>query len=505
MADLYSYLVAFFLISLITKLVILRRHNKNSPPSPLSLPLIGHLYLLKPPLHLTLQTLSLKYGPIFSLRLGLRSFLVVSSPSSVEDCFTKNDIVLANRPRSMVGDNLSYNYSSFLLAPHGHHWRSLRKLTTIEIFSQKGLQKFSAVREEEVLSMVRHVFAVSSGGSGKVDLNYLFFLLMFNIMTRINFGKKWIGEEIASTGEAKRRVKEVRDAFFPSLSLINECDFFPFLRWVGYKGLEKKLVMLHRKRDEFLRGLIEEFRGRKTSSSNETLIEKLLSLQESEPEFYSESVVKSTAMIMYVAGPDTSANTMKWCMSLLLNHPQELQKLRNEIKNHVGHGRLLKESDIPNLPYLRCVINESLRLYPVAPLLLPHFSSEDCTVGGYHVPKGTTLLVNAWAVHRDPKVWEEPDEFKPERFEDILEGEREGFNFRYLPFGMGRRACPGAAMAIRIVSLAVGALVHCFDWERVGEELVDLNQDFGITLAKSRPLEAVSSPRPFVIDLLSQL
>lgn len=297
MAGLYSYLVAFFLISLITKLVILRRHNKNSPPSPLSLPLIGHLYLLKPPLHLTLQTLSLKHGPIFSLRLGLRSFLVVSSPSSVEDCFTKNDIVLANRPRSMVGDNLSYNYSSFLLAPHGHHWRCLRRLTTIEIFSHKGLQKFSAVREEEVLSMVRHVFAVSSGGSGKVDLNYLFFLLMFNIMTRINFGKKWIGEEIASTDEAKRRVKEVRDAFFPSLSLINECDFFPFLRWVGYKGLEKRLVMLHRKRDEFLRGLIEEFRGRKTSSSNETLIEKLLSLQESEPEFYSESVVKSTAMV----------------------------------------------------------------------------------------------------------------------------------------------------------------------------------------------------------------
>ena len=209
--------------------------------------------------------------------------------------------------------------------------------------------------------------------------------------------------------------------------------------------------------------------------------------------------------ILFIAGTDTSMNTMEWAMSLLLNHPQVIEKLRKEIDCHVGHGRMLRESDLPKLPYLRCVINETLRLYPTAPMLLPHFSSEDCTVGGYHIPRGTTLMVNAWAIHRDPKVWDEPTKFKPERFEGMIEGEREGFNFKFIPFGVGRRVCPGEGMGFRSVSLAVGTLIHCFDWERVGEELVDMAQDSGITLSKSRPLEAVCCPRRNMINLLSQL
>ncbi|PON54224.1 Cytochrome P450, E-class, group I [Parasponia andersonii] len=188
-----------------------------------------------------------------------------------------------------------------------------------------------------------------------------------------------------------------------------------------------------------------------------------------------------------------------------VNHPQVLEKLRKEIDCHVGHGRLLRESDIPKLPYLRCVINETLRLYPIAPLLLPHLSSEGCTVGGYHSPRGTTLMVNAWATHRDPKVWDEPTRFKPERFEGMIDGDREGFNFKFIPFRVGRRACPGEGMVFRTVSLAVGMLIHCFDWERVGRELVDMGQGFGITLSKNRPLEAVCYPRRTLIDLLTRL
>ena len=209
---------------------------------------------------------------------------------------------------------------------------------------------------------------------------------------------------------------------------------------------------------------------------------------------------------MFVAGTDTAANTMRWAMSLLLNHPQVLEKLTKEIDCHVGHGRLLKESDLPKLPYLRCVINETLRLYPVTPLLLPHFSSEDCIVGGYHIPGGTTLLVNAWAIHRDPKLWDEPNKFRPERFQEIIDGEREGsFRFKFIPFGVGRRACPGEALGFRSVSLAVGTLIHCFDWERVGDELVDIAQDFGTTLSKSISVEAICSPRDAMIDILAQL
>ena len=172
---------------------------------------------------------------------------------------------------------------------------------------------------------------------------------------------------------------------------------------------------------------------------------------------------------MLVGGTDTTTTTLEWAMSLLLNHPEVLKKVKAEIDSQVGCGRLLNDSDFAKLPYLRCVINETLRLYPPQPLLLPHFSSEDCIVGGFHIPRGTILLVNAWFMHRDPNLWEEPTKFKPERFE-ATNGEREGF--KNIPFGIMRRACPGAGMGTRVISLALGALIQCFDWERVGEEMV---------------------------------
>lgn len=206
--------------------------------------------------------------------------------------------------------------------------------------------------------------------------------------------------------------------------------------------------------------------------------------------------------IMLIAGAETSAVTLEWAMSLLLNNPEALQKLKAEIDHHVGHGNLLNDLDLVKLPYLRCVINETLRLYPVAPLVLPHLSSENCTVGGFEIPKDTMLLVNVLAMHRDPKNWEDPNEFKPERFEGDL-GEQHGYKF--IPFGVGRRACPGAAMGIRMVSLALGLLIQCFEWEKDGLEKVDMSQSFGLSLSRAKPLVALCSPRQESVELISQI
>uniref|UniRef100_A0A6N2LWW2 F-box/LRR-repeat protein 15-like leucin rich repeat domain-containing protein n=1 Tax=Salix viminalis TaxID=40686 RepID=A0A6N2LWW2_SALVM len=161
------------------------------------------------------------------------------------------------------------------------------------------------------------------------------------------------------------------------------------------------------------------------------------------------------SFMMFIAGTETTANTLEWAMALLLNHPKVMLKVKAEIDEHVGHGRLLNDSDTVKLPYLGRVITETLRLYPPAPLLLPHLSSEACTAGGFDIPQGTMPVVNAWTMHRDPKLWEEPDEFKPERFLGGF-GELEGF--KYIPFGTGRRVCPGAGMGLQIVSLALAAL-----------------------------------------------
>ncbi|KAK8588231.1 hypothetical protein V6N12_022686 [Hibiscus sabdariffa] len=220
---------------------------------------------------------------------------------------------------------------------------------------------------------------------------------------------------------------------------------------------------------------------------NPSLIEKLLSFQEEDPQFFSNGVIKAMAL----------------AMSLLLNHPKALEKVRAEIDSHVGHERLLNDSNLAKLPYLRCVVNETLRLYPPAPILVPHYSSEDCMVSGYEVPKGTLLIVNAWAIHNDTSIWDEPTKFKPERFEGSLE-EKEGSKF--LPFGLGRRACPGATAGLQLVLLALGAAIQCFHWENAGSDTVDMTPGTaGPALSKAMPLVAQCSPRPDLIKLLSQI
>ncbi|KAF5185352.1 Cytochrome p450 [Thalictrum thalictroides] len=205
---------------------------------------------------------------------------------------------------------------------------------------------------------------------------------------------------------------------------------------------------------------------------------------------------------MIAAGTDTSSGTMEWAMSLMVNNPQVIKKAQAEIDVRIEKGRLLDESDINKLPYLHCIINETLRMYPPAPLLVPHESSQDCAVGGFIVPRGTMLLVNVWGIQSDPKLWDEPTKFKPERFEG-LEGTREGFKF--MPFGSGRRGCPGEGLAMRVVALALGALIQCFDWERVDEKMVDMSEGLGITLPKAQPLEAKCRTRSSMLNMISQL
>jgi cytochrome P450 len=187
-------------------------------------------------------------------------------------------------------------------------------------------------------------------------------------------------------------------------------------------------------------------------------------------------------------------------MSLLLNHPEELKKAQAEIDAVVGTSRMVTADDVSGLTYLQCIISETLRLYPAAPLLLPHESSADSKVGGYDVPRGTMLLVNVYAIHRDPKVWEDPDEFRPERFEG---GKAEGRLL--MPFGMGRRKCPGETLARHTVGLVLGTLIQCFDWDRVDGAEVDMTEGAGMTMPRAVPLEAMCRPRAAMRHVLQQL
>ncbi|KAK6115971.1 hypothetical protein DH2020_008240 [Rehmannia glutinosa] len=401
------------------------------------------------------------------LYFGRRPVLIVSSPSIAQQCFSKNDIIFANRPESHATKILGYNNTTLGFSPYGAHWKSLHRLITIQVFSSASLLYSTGIRAEETRLLVKRLLQGSNQTAWrKVNLNSFLFQLVYDVVMVMVAGKQG---------------SIVDNIFGPSL-IIDICDYVPLLRWVGFRGMEKKLVNLHQRRDSFLQGLVNEARDNIGRSRSFFLIE--------ENKTFVQELIHTT--------------TLEWSglCHFFLNHPHELEKARNEIDNNITHGKLLKDSDLPKLPFLRCILNETLRLYPVGPLLVPHSSSEDCKVEGFDIPRGTTLLVNAWEIHRDRKLWEEPEIFKPDRFKGI-EGVFDGF--RFIPFGMGRRACPGSGMAMRLMGLALGTLIQCFEWEREGHGLVDLEEVCGLTLSKAKKLEALYRPRPSMMNLLSQV
>lgn len=341
-----------------------------------------------------------------------------------------------------------------------------------------------------------------------VDLRTSFFELTLNMMMRMIAGKRYYGENVEDVKEAKR----FREFHAETFKLSGSAPIGDFIPWVKSWDLEKRMIECQKKRDEFMQDLIEE-RRRKMKADNsdgekkKAMIDVLLSLQESEPEYYSDEIIKGLMLVLLMAGTDTTINTMEWALSLLLNHLEELKRAQMEIDNHVPEGCLLQESDLPHLPYLRCIINEAMRMCPAVPVLVPHESSAECTVGGFRIPAGTTLMVNVWAIQRDPKIWEDPEKFKPERFRGISEtagaGVKDGFFL--MPFGYGRRSCPGDGLAMRVIGLTLGSLIQCFEWSRVDDEMVDMSEGVCFTLQKAKPLQAKCRTRAAMADLPSRM
>ncbi|XP_020587330.1 isoflavone 3'-hydroxylase-like [Phalaenopsis equestris] len=441
----------FYLITVLTITLLLilssRRHShlKLPPTIPGFLPIIGHLHLIarwpSQPLHRTLAVLSSTYGPILHLRFGSRLVLVVSSPSAAEECLTTNDRIFANRPLLLSGKYLGFNHSILGIAPYGPHSRNLRRIATVELLSTSRVASLALIRADETQSPLRR--------------------------------------------HRRQQLESRRDED---------------------KIKERGMMRLGKETDERFQRMVYERRKRrrvvgKEEEEEKTLADVMLALQEEEPERYSDAIIKGMLWALIAAGTDTTSVTMEWALSLLLNHPNTLKKVRDEIDFHVGHDRLITDSDLPHLPYLQNIIKETLRLYPAGPLLLPHHSSANCTVEGRQIASGTMLIINVYAIQRDPKLWKEAESFRPERFdeEEVAEG------FKFFPFGSGRRRCPGEGMANRVLGLTLGALVQCFEWERVGEEMIDLSEGEGLTLPKLVPLEVKYKPREAMVNVLSQL
>ncbi|XP_020207381.1 cytochrome P450 81E8 [Cajanus cajan] len=380
--------------------------------------------------------------------------------------------------------NLGYNNTTVTVSNYGDHWRNLRRIMALEVLSTHRLNSFLEIRRDEIMRLVRKLAHDSHNGFTKVELKSRFSEMTFNTIMRMISGKRYYGKDCdVSDLEEARQFREIIKELVTLGGANNPSDFLPLLMWFDYDSLKKRLKRISKRTDAFLQGLIDERRNGKHSAN--TMIDHLLTQQRSQPEYYTDQIIKGLALVMLLAGTDTSSITLEWAMSNLLNHPEILKKAKNELDTHIRQNCLVDEPDLSKLSYLQSIVYETLRLHPAAPMLVPHLSSEYCTIGEYNVPQNTILLVNAWAIHRDPKLWSDPTHFKPERFEKESEASK------LLSFGLGRRACPGANLAQRTVSLTLALLIQCFEWKRTSKEEIDMTEGKGITMPKKFPLEAM--------------
>ncbi|GJT79550.1 cytochrome P450 81F3-like protein [Tanacetum coccineum] len=402
---------------------------------------------------------------------------------SPERC--REDQALETKPHLLSGKYFGYNYTSLPWAPYGDHWQNLRRISALEILSSSRLEALSHIRLDETRSLLGRLFLAANENPDQIlDLRSELFGLMFNVMTRMMGGKSFYGL-VNGKSEDGKMFQDLVTATTKVNSQASIVDMFPNLLWLLAGKLEKKYAAVQKRRDDFMQEWIDEFRadGLGDGEGKKTFLRVLLSLQDEDPEYYTDKEIKSLSQALLHGGINTSVDTMEWAMSLLLNNPHVLIKAQNEIDSLVGCDRLVNEKDLSKLSHLQCIINETLRMHPAAPLLLPHESSKDCKVGGYHIPHGTMLFVNVWAIQNDPNKWESPKLYTPR----------------------GRRRCPGENLAMRIVGLALASTIQCFDWKRVSEELADMTESGGFTAPEAQPLMAKYHPRSIIVPHLSKI
>ncbi|XP_022935741.1 cytochrome P450 CYP82D47-like [Cucurbita moschata] len=486
------------------------RTNNTLPPEPPGrLPLIGHLHKLSAtePTHITLAKMADAYGPIFTLRLGVNTALVVSSWEIARECFTTNDTIFASRPKGLAPELLGYNSAMMAISPYGPYWRHVRKLATLELLTNHRLEQLQHIRISEVQSSIKKLYELcadstskGSGGKVRVEMRKWFGDLSLNTIFRMMVGKQFSTDLEGSGGEqyrgALRDVFELFGAFVPS-------DSFPCLSWLDLGGYKKAMNKTAKVLDQMLTKWIKEHRektktsGERGETGEQDFMDVMLSAVHDDGGlcgYDADTVTKATCLAIVLGASDTTMITMTWALSLLLNNQQALNKVKHELGEKVG-TRQVKESDVKNLPYLQAIIKETLRLYPPAPLLIPHESVEDCTVSGYHIPAKTRLIVNVQKLQKDPLVWEDPCEFCPERFlTSDTKFDMRGQNQQLMPFGSGRRMCPGISFALQFMHLTLANLLQNFEIERPSEELLDMEEGFGSTVPRKIPLEVVLSP-----------
>ncbi|CAL5034694.1 unnamed protein product [Urochloa decumbens] len=494
--------ILLLLLPFLLLLVLLRcrgrgQGRKRLPPSPPALPLIGHVHLVGALPHVSLRHLAEQYGGedgFMMLRLGVVPTLVATSAHAAQAVLRTHDQSFASRPRSVCGDVLAYGPSDISLAPYGERWRLAKKLATTHLLSSKKVNSYRAAREEEVALVIKKISGAAETRT-VVDMSELL----------SNFTRDMVCRAVAGRSfrvEGKDRVfKELIDEVMSLLAGFNMENFYPGLAaaagGVLVRPVRRKAERVRDGWDRILDKLIDEHISEKATASvhfededgERDFIHVLLSVQEYG---LTREGIKGILANMFAAGTDTAYLVLEFAMAELMLHQEAMAKLQHEVWSSIPEDQnTVNEDNLIGMTYLKAVIKETLRLHPPSPLL-PHFSLEGCDVESFEFPAGTTVLVNVWAIGRDPKVWDAAEEFMPERF--IENGEIKGADFRgkdfqLLPFGSGRRMCPGMNFALASIELILANIVYHFDWELPkGVDKIDMTEVPGLTVSRKEKL-----------------
>ncbi|CAN6211492.1 unnamed protein product [Urochloa humidicola] len=479
------------------------RRRGKLPPSPPSLPLIGHLHLIGRLAHRSLHDLQLRYGGgggLLFLQLGRRPTLVVSTAAAAADLFRNHDLAFASRPRSVAGERLMYGCSNVSFAPYGESWRRGKKVAVVHLFSPRRVEAFAPVRAAEAAALVARARRAAVAGEA-LELRELLYGYANAVVTRAAAG---------AAGATAEKMKQLMGNSAALVAGFQPEDVLPdaparFVRWAT--GLDKKLDDMAQAWDEFLSEIVAahmEKRGDGAAEDGEDFLDVLLRLREEGVDGLelTDDRIKATVEDMIAAGTETTSQTLEWAMAELVANPRVMAKLQDEIarvSTAAADHTTVAESDLSTMGYLKAVFKEVLRLHAPAPLLVPHESTAPAVVQGYEIPAKTALFVNAWAIGRDPEAWDAAEEFRPERFVagaggDGATADFRGTDYQFIPFGAGRRLCPGINFAVPVLELALASLLRHFDWELPGgmrPEDLDMGEAPGLTTPRRVPLVLV--------------
>ncbi|CAH9055940.1 unnamed protein product [Cuscuta epithymum] len=481
----------------------LRRRKLNLPPGPKPWPIIGNLDLIGSLPHRSIHDLSLRYGPIMQLRFGSFPVVVGSSVEMAKTFLKTMDINFVGRPKTAAGKYTTYNYSDITWSQYGPYWRQARRMCTTELFSAKRLDSFEYIRSEEVKSILSDLHKKSSSDRGQpLILKDYLFTLSLNVISRMVLGKSYLNEsegDVVSPTEFKKMIDEL----FLLNGVLDIGDSIPWIAFLDLQGNIKRMKALSKKFDRFLEHVLDEHDGRREAEGEGfeamDMVDVLLQLADDPHNEVKlgRNGIKGFIQDLLAGGTESTTVTVEWAISELLRKPGIFKKATEELDQVIGKERWVEEKDMSNLPYIQAIVKETMRLHPVAPMLAPRECRVDSKVAGYDILKGTRILVNVGTIGRDPTLWDHPNEFIPDRFIG-KEIDVKGRDFELLPFGAGRRMCPGYNLGLKVIQASLANLLHGFNWslpDGLRPEELNMEEIFGLSIPKKFPLSVIVEPR----------